>query len=314
MKRRWSINPVYRKETKLRVRSVKFALTVLFYNLILIAIALFGFEIMFNVRWNRQIDYSNAVQIYLVMIVLETLMVMFLVPAFTAGSIAGEREKQTLEILLTTTLKPREIVWGKLISSISMVLLLVVSSLPVISIIYTIGGISISDLLQFVIAVFVFSIFLGSIGIWGSVMIKKTVPATVFTFGGILILCAGTAVIIGIIYVISNMYYYNVMQGVGNEPNISLSLLLLLINPFFALIDMIGSQYAGSSLIEGMNSSMGGSVPGIVEEHWFVCSLIVQMVFAVLIMHLSARLLDPLHAKKEKKRKKSRKKQAVKSA
>lgn len=41
-------NPVYVKETKLRVRNIKFALTILFYNLILIGIAVFGFEVLFN--------------------------------------------------------------------------------------------------------------------------------------------------------------------------------------------------------------------------------------------------------------------------
>ena len=44
-------NPVYVKETKLRVRNIKFALTILFYNLILIGIAVFGFEVLFKL-WN----------------------------------------------------------------------------------------------------------------------------------------------------------------------------------------------------------------------------------------------------------------------
>ena len=45
-------NPVYVKETKLRVRNIKFALTILFYNLILIGIAVFGFEVLFNSGMN----------------------------------------------------------------------------------------------------------------------------------------------------------------------------------------------------------------------------------------------------------------------
>ena len=122
-------NPVYVKETKLRVRNIKFALTILFYNLILIGIAVFGFEVLFNSGMNDYVNYGTAIGLYVALVVLESVMVGFLVPSFTAGSIAGEREKQTLEILLTTTMKPSEIVWGKLMASISMVLLLVVSSL-----------------------------------------------------------------------------------------------------------------------------------------------------------------------------------------
>ena len=100
------LNPVYGKEVKLRVRTVKFALTIFFYNLILIGIALFGFEVFFNIQWNAQIDYSGAARVYFIITCFEAIMVIFLIPVFTAGSIAGEREKQTLEILLTTILKP----------------------------------------------------------------------------------------------------------------------------------------------------------------------------------------------------------------
>jgi ABC-type transport system involved in multi-copper enzyme maturation permease subunit len=37
-------------------------------------------------------------------------------PVFTAGSITGERERQTLDLLLTTTISSWQIMWGKLIS------------------------------------------------------------------------------------------------------------------------------------------------------------------------------------------------------
>ena len=37
-------------------------------------------------------------------------------PVFSAGALTSERERQTLELLLTTTLQPRQILWGKLLS------------------------------------------------------------------------------------------------------------------------------------------------------------------------------------------------------
>jgi ABC-type Na+ efflux pump permease subunit len=39
-------------------------------------------------------------------------------PVFAAGSITSERERQTLELLLTTTVSPWQILWGKLLSSL----------------------------------------------------------------------------------------------------------------------------------------------------------------------------------------------------
>ena len=57
-------NPVYVKETKLRVRNIKFALTILFYNLILIGIAVFGFEVLFNSGMNDYVNYGTAIGLY----------------------------------------------------------------------------------------------------------------------------------------------------------------------------------------------------------------------------------------------------------
>lgn len=302
------INPVYGKEVKLRVRSIKFALTILFFNLILIAIALFGFEILFNVNWNSRIDYSGAAKVYFVITCLEAMMVAFLIPAFTAGSIAGEREKQTLEILLTTVLKPRQIITGKLMSSISMVLLLVVSSLPVISIVFTIGGISMLDLLQFVLAVFVFSLFIGSMGMLSSAMVKRTVPATVFSFALVFIVCVVTAIVVLVANAAANIYYYNVMNGVGKVPDVTWAGYLLLINPAFTMLQMSMEQYAAESMVYALGSGLNGHIITFVEENWFLCSMIVQLACTVVFVKLAAFFLDPLRKKKDKERKQKGKK------
>lgn len=275
-------NPVYVKETKLRVRNIKFALTILFYNLILIGIAVFGFEVLFNSGMNDYVNYGTAIGLYVALVVLESVMVGFLVPSFTAGSIAGEREKQTLEILLTTTMKPSEIVWGKLMASISMVLLLVVSSLPVISIVFTIGGLALVDLLQFVVLVFVAALLMGSIGVWASTAIKKTVPATVFTFAGIVVLCG--------------------LAASSATLHLGPALLILLINPVVTLIEMLMCQFSGHGLIVTLERTFGGGIPDIVVDHWFVISLICQLVLTFFIMKLAAKLLDPLRVKKSRKK------------
>ena len=67
-------NPVYIKETKLRVRNIKFALTILFYNLILIGIAVFGFEVLFNSGMNDYVNYGTAIGLYVALVVLESVM------------------------------------------------------------------------------------------------------------------------------------------------------------------------------------------------------------------------------------------------
>lgn len=301
-------NAVYLKESKLRVRNVKFALIVLFYNLILIGIAIFGFSVAFSTTMTGRVEYSNAIALYATLIAIEAGMVMFLVPAFTAGSIAGEREKQTLEILLTTTLKPGQIVWGKLMSSISMVLLLIVSTLPTISIIFTIGGVEILDLLEFVIVIFVCTLLIGSIGIWASVMMKRTVPATVFAYGGIILLCAITVIIVGVAWVLRSLYYAQMLaQGRTVSIDVSPVLLVLLVNPVCTLVEALMKQFAGESIMRNVMTHSGNILPNVIREYWVFFSLLAQSALAWLIMRMAGRQLDPLRKRKINQKKKSAK-------
>lgn len=305
------INPVYGKEVKLRVRSLKFAMTILFFNLFLVAIALFGFEMIFNINMNYRIDYSGAITVYFVIICLEAAMVAFLVPVFTAGSIAGEREKQTLEILLTTVLKPGQIVIGKLMSSISMVLLLVFSSLPVVSIIFTIGGISMSDLMQFVVFIIVMSLFIGSMGVCASAMVKKAIPATVISFSMVAIVCGVTAIAVFIANEAANIYYYTVQNSTGTVPDVAFIIYFLLINPAFTIFEMVTRQYMGENMLSYMASSLNGELLPFVQDYWFLCSIVVQLLLAALFLKLAALFLDPLR-RKEKARKTSNSKKKKK--
>lgn len=307
------INPVYGKEVKLRVRSLKFAMTILFFNLGLVAIALLGFEMIFNINMNYRIDYSAAIMVYFVIICIEAAMVAFLVPVFTAGSIAGEREKQTLEILLTTVLKPGQIVMGKLMSSISMVVLLVFSSLPVVSIIFTIGGINMADLLQFVVFIIVMSLFIGSMGVCASAMVKKAIPATVISFVMVGVVCGVTAIAVFISNECANIYYYTVQNSSGNVPDVTLAIYPLLINPAFTIFHMVSGQFMGENMLSYMASALNGELLPFVQDYWFLCSIAAQLVFTALFLKLAALFLDPLR-RKEKARKSSNKNNKKKKA
>ncbi|HEY3415742.1 MAG TPA: ABC transporter permease, partial [Armatimonadota bacterium] len=63
-------------------------------------------------------------------------------PAVSAGTITGEREQETLEPLLLTRLSTVNIVLGKLISSQSIVIVLMLCSLPFQVAAVMLGGVS----------------------------------------------------------------------------------------------------------------------------------------------------------------------------
>ncbi|WP_054672728.1 ABC transporter permease subunit [Calditerricola satsumensis] len=85
---------------------------------------------------------ATSRELFSLLSTLQLVMVLFLTPAVTAGTISGERERQTLNLLLTTNLTAAEIVVGKLVSSLSFLALLVVASLPLYAIVFVYGGVS----------------------------------------------------------------------------------------------------------------------------------------------------------------------------
>ncbi len=295
---KYKINPVFRKEAKLRVRTTRFAKVVFVYNFLLLALALLGFEMAFNIHWNSYIDYSRAPLIYLILIIVEMLMVIFIVPAYTAGSIAGEREKQTLDILLTTVLRPRQIIFGKLASSIGMVLLLVFSSLPILSIIFTVGGVGVKDLIRFMIVACIVAIFIGSIGTVASTAYQKTVQATVFSFGMVLVVCVGTIAVVAAAYFLQQMYFWNIMQGKGEVPDVAWMALLLLLNPVITMKDMLSNQYSQLEEFSKIIASMGG-LPEFIMKNWFYLSLTAQILASGILLKIAELKLNPLRKKRK---------------
>lgn len=76
----------------------------------------------------------------------------------------------------------------------------------------------------------------------------------------------------------------------------------MLINPVVTLIEMLMCQFSGHGLIVTLERTFGGGIPDIVVDHWFVISLICQLVLTFFIMKLAAKLLDPLRVKKSRKK------------
>lgn len=115
-------NPVYKREIMVSARSFKPALMLLVFNGILALVALLNmYSNLAQVRMTAEVQYSSFLDLYLFVAVLEFMMLIFIMPAITSGSISGERERQTLELMLTTKMKPSEIVLGKLASALSTV-------------------------------------------------------------------------------------------------------------------------------------------------------------------------------------------------
>ncbi len=294
------INPVFQKHLRTGARHVKTALILLGYNSIL---ALFGLFALFLALQNDNpygslFHYSSILDIYAIIVAVEFVLTLLVIPALTGTSIAGEREKQTLEILLTTNLTPIRIILGKLASSINIMVLLAFSSLPILALVFTIGGITLMDLLVFMVLVVVTAIYIGSMGIFFSTLFKKTTTATVSTYAGVFILCLGS---VGVMWGIHSLMQLNINYKTDESTirpiaDIGNWILLLIPNPLLTCFSLIEGQIGTG---EAFKNFIGhyGTLSFNLRKNWFVISVIFQMIMSGVFILLSAKLLNPLRKK-----------------
>jgi len=98
---------------------------------------------------------ARSEQVFVILSLLQMTVAAFLMPAFAAGTISGERERRTLAVLLTTPLSPADILLGKILSSSTILVLLLIVTLPLYSLVFLFGG----AVPQEVLAVFAFQLY-----------------------------------------------------------------------------------------------------------------------------------------------------------
>lgn len=113
---------------------------------------------------------------------LQFLALLFFTPAYAAGAIAEEKERKTMEFLLATDLHNREIVLSKLVSRLGSLALLVLTGLPILSILQFMGGIDPNLVLAAFALTGVSMASLASVSILVSVYAKKPRTAIVVTY------------------------------------------------------------------------------------------------------------------------------------
>src|SRR5688500_12193841 len=90
---------------------------------------------------SRQRVAMMAETFFYTYVIVQFLLICCVTPASVAGTIADEKERQTLEFLLATDLRDREIVFGKLASRVGALLLLLMAGLPILGMLQFFGGI-----------------------------------------------------------------------------------------------------------------------------------------------------------------------------
>ncbi|MEO6796789.1 MAG: ABC transporter permease [Candidatus Dormibacter sp.] len=188
-------NPIIAKEFRSRMRTWRSPVAMTVYILLIGGLGWAIFSAMtFSARnsygGGQSANYGQGLFTYLV--IFQMVLLTFITPALTAGAISSEREHQTIDLLFVTRIPPFSIIWGKLLASMSFVLLLLLLSVPIFSLVFLFGGIELDQVLAAFLVTAVTALTLGIIGIACSTAFRRTLPATVAAYGAALVLLAGT--------------------------------------------------------------------------------------------------------------------------
>ena len=123
-----------------------------------------------------------ASSFFYVFMAVQFLTVVWLTPAYTAGAIAVEKERQTLDALLATDLRNREIVLSIYVSRLANIIMLILAGLPILAILQFMGGVDPNLVLAGFAAIGLTTISLGALGTVNSLYAKKPRDAVMRTY------------------------------------------------------------------------------------------------------------------------------------
>jgi ABC-type transport system involved in multi-copper enzyme maturation permease subunit len=329
----WSLfrsNPIIVKELRGRMRAWRGMYNLAFYTLALGCFGMMVFVSIYSSRnyygyynYNAVPTNPNVVvrpisssyssygadtgnQLLLALIIAQLVLIIFLSPAFTVGALAGEKERQTYDILLTTLLRPRDIVLGKLFSSQAYLCLMIVAALPVLCVVFLVGGVSLSQLAIGLAVLILTTLLMGSISIYWSAASRTTGRAFRSVFFLMLLMflaIPGLGVLVDSLVrnnAYTNAYYFN-----GGTPYIPPDWLQVYTNiswSFNPAVAMVLSynylSNRSSDLFIYQNSfysSSGTRLNGVsLPMPWLTFS-IMAVVLSILFIWLATRRVKPLN-------------------
>lgn len=185
-------NPVLVRELRSRFRGPRAFVLLTLYLLALTAVAallLYGYRAGQGGGALGGVGSGEAGALLLTSLGgLQYLAITLVAPALTTSALSGERERETLELLLATPLSGAAIARGKVLAAMAFVALLAFSSLPAISVVFLLGGVSFGALLRLELGLLAIGLVYCALAALFSASTGRTGLATLLSYGSILFL------------------------------------------------------------------------------------------------------------------------------
>jgi ABC-2 type transport system permease protein len=232
--RRTFLNPLVLKDGLSRMRSWRApAVIALYLGLLgLFACLVFALQVG-GVR--RAWGFAQVGStVFTALAVVQLALVCLFAPALAAGAISGERERQTLDVLLVSCVSPLSLVWGKLVASVAFILLLVASALPLFATVFLFGGIDLGQFLVAQLLTVTTALAIGAASLFLSALFRRTLLSTVMAYGLAFAGMVGTWIVGALLTQIAVVRSQSV--GAAGPPDQNP---LMLVNPVQAMVTVL---------------------------------------------------------------------------
>ena len=288
------LNPVLIKELRGRMRGARAFVLLTIYLLILSGVTLLFYAAIADVSAS---DLNAGRQIgkglFLLIATVALIEVCLITPALTAGGIAGEKERQTYDLLVSSLLSPWQIAWGKLGAALSFALLMILAVVPMMSLAFLFGGVSLAEVLIALVGLVATAIFYATIGLFWSAALRSTLGATSLALGSIIMMLLG----IPFLALIFTLIFGRELAPawVNSALFVYLSGAFLYSHPFIAL-QMTESQISSgespfySRVTVGSDLAVRGQI--LVPSPW-ITYVLLSLIFSAILVFLTVRMLRP---------------------
>lgn len=287
------MNPLVKKDVKVQSRSMRMSWGLFAYEAIMALVFFFAMMMIKQQSyWSEANIYSQIVMLYPVLAVTQIIIIGVTVPISTSSSISGEKERQTFDIMMTTSMTPFSIVWGKVMTAIIQNMFYVAAGMPVMALAFVIGGLSPVYLLWFLLIALLAAFFAASIGVLCSSSCKKSISATIMSY----VFYLGFFILTAVPYWIAEMYM--------NDFAGHVFFWLLLLNPAVYLMEFFTWTMGGTSVIYDIISITSAGIKMSEEAAhnlWMAGAGILLVLVSFLFLWTAAKRITPIPKKKAKK-------------
>ena len=179
-------NPILIKELRLGLREKKVFIIQTVYMLIL---GIFSFIFLLEFAKNSTYYYRAEAgrNFFRILCSFQWVLIILISPSLTSTSITSEKEKKTYDMLLVTLLSAPEIILGKLNYAVSYIILLLASSLPLVALVFLVGGVTPLEILTNYLYLLLWGIMVSLLALFFSSREHRSSVATSQSYGTIIL-------------------------------------------------------------------------------------------------------------------------------